>query len=58
VNRSTTPLQFEAGSMGKGTWVFPLFWHDRHLVGVATDPLDVNQDGRARVQSWLPPNRL
>jgi hypothetical protein len=42
-------LLCEAGSMCKGTWVFPLFQRDRHLVGVAADPLDVDQDGRVQV---------
>jgi hypothetical protein len=49
-------LLFEVESMCKGAWVFPLFWHVRHLIGVVTDPLDVNLDGRARVGSWPPPN--
>jgi hypothetical protein len=40
-------LLCEAGSMCKGTWVFPLFWHDRHLIRVAVDALDVDQDGHA-----------
>jgi hypothetical protein len=39
----------------KGTWVFPLFQHDRLLIRVVVDPLDADQDCRERVQSWPPP---